>query len=70
MGNARVTPNAAGKMRIGKGKAGGLCSTAAEILAGRWENKGIPTASRVCIKERNIQGCSCAASELEQFCLT
>lgn len=45
MGKARVTPNAAGEMRVGKGKAGRLCSTAAEILAGRGENEGILTAS-------------------------
>lgn len=45
MGKARVTPNAAGEMGVGKGRAGGLCSTAAEMLPGRWENKGILAAS-------------------------
>ena len=37
-------------------------NTAAEMLAGRWENKGILTAAQVCIEELSTQGCSCDAA--------
>lgn len=62
MGKARVTPNAAREVRDEKGKARGLSSAAAEMLAGRWENKGILTAAQVCIEELSTQGCSCDAA--------
>lgn len=62
MGKARVTPNAAGEVRVEKGKARGLSSAATEMLAGRWENKGILTAAQVCIKELSTQGCSGGAA--------
>ena len=62
MGKARVTPNATREVRVEKGKARGLSSTAAEMLAGRWENKGIPSAAQVCNEELSRQGCSCNAA--------
>lgn len=40
-----------GEVRVGKGKARGLCGTAAEMLAGKWETQGTVAADQVCIRD-------------------
>lgn len=50
------------EVRAEERKARGLYSTAAGMLAGRWENKGTGAAAQVCMEELSTLGCSCGAA--------